>query len=189
MHIYVLLIWLQPFGLGYFRNPFVALKETFKTYYAPNMDDFWYFVNEFVHFHGFQIWLRNPRNRQTHSQKNWKYSIWEHNLRISVVTNWRVSTNSISRPNFVVIRIVEHIERWNSKGRSGTILTNFSKKSFAAFLQWHPEAIHIWLTHQSKALIFYFDMRKKLISYFENFVGNRQTKFHEFKLRVCVNTF
>ena len=29
------------------------------------------------------------------------------------------------------------------KGAQGTILTNFSKKSFAAFLQWHPEAIHI----------------------------------------------
>ena len=34
-----------------------------------------------------------------------------------------------------------------------------------------------------------FNMRKKLISNFENFVGNRQTKFHEFKFRVCVNTF
>ena len=29
------------------------------------------------------------------------------------------------------------------KGAQGTILTNFSKKSFAAFLQWHPEAIHM----------------------------------------------
>ena len=53
-----------------------------------------------------------------------------------------------------------------------------------------PEAIHIWLTHHSKALIFYFDdIRKKWISDFENFIGNRQAKFYEFKLRVCVITF
>ena len=75
------------------------------------------------------------------------------------------------------------------KGAQGRIFTNFLKNSFAAFLKLHPKAIHIWLTHQSKALIFYFDMRKKLISDFVNFMRNRQIKFHEFKLRVCVNTF
>jgi len=29
------------------------------------------------------------------------------------------------------------------KGAQVTILTNFFKTSFAAFLQWHPEAIHV----------------------------------------------
>ena len=29
------------------------------------------------------------------------------------------------------------------KGAQGTILTNFSKKRFAAFPQWHPKAAHI----------------------------------------------
>ena len=74
---------------------------------------------------------------------------------------------------------------WNSKRRSGYNFDQFFKNNFPAFLQLHPEAIHIWLAHQSKALIFYFDMRKKFISDFGNFVGNRQTKFHEFKHKVC----
>ena len=41
-------------------------------------------------------------------------------------------------------------------------------------------------THQSKALIFFFSIKQILSWIFENFVGNRQTKFHILKFRVCV---
>ena len=46
----------------------------------------------------------------------------------------------------------------------------------------------IWSTHQSKALIFYFGIKKILSWIFENFVGNRQTKFHILKFSGGVNT-
>ena len=64
----------------------------------------------------------------------------------------------------------------------------FYKIYFAAFLHRSFEVIQIWLTHQSKALIFYFGMKKILSPIFENFVGNRQTKFHILKFRVCKHT-
>ena len=143
------------------------------------------------------------------------------------------------------------IERWNSKVRSGYSFDSIYKIYFAAFLHRSFEVIQIWLTHQSKGLIFYlsvknffnrvtlilkkksafstssnygfpkvfciekipkffrlrrnkggavkrggavdsnspdFGMKKVLSPIFESFVGNRQTKFHILKFRVCVNT-
>ena len=67
-------------------------------------------------------------------------------------------------------------------------LTHFTKKSFAAFSHRKVKVAQIWYTHQSKAMIFYFGMKKILRPIFENFVGNRQIKFHILKFRVCVNT-
>ena len=82
-----------------------------------------------------------------------------------------------------------HVERWNSKWSSGHSFDSISKIYFAAFLHRNFEVIQIWLTHQSKGLIFYFGMKKVLSpQIFERFVGNRQTKFHILKFRVCVNT-
>ena len=46
----------------------------------------------------------------------------------------------------------------------------------------------IWSSHQSKALIFYFGIKKFLSWIFENFVEKRPTKFHILKFRVCVDT-
>ena len=67
-------------------------------------------------------------------------------------------------------------------------LTHFLKKTFVAISDWKSNVAQIWSTHQSKALIFYFDMKKILSRIFKNFVGNRQTKFHVLKFRVCVST-
>ena len=66
-----------------------------------------------------------------------------------------------------------NIERWNSKGRSGYNFDQFSKKKFATSLQWHPEAIHIWLTPSIESSHFLLWHEKKMISDFKNFVGNR----------------
>ena len=43
-------------------------------------------------------------------------------------------------------------------------------------------------SHQSKAVIFYFDMKKVLMPKFEKFLGNRQNEFQEFKFNVCLHT-
>ena len=60
------------------------------------------------------------------------------------------------------------------------------QKMFDAF--WHRKLkmAQTWSTHQSTALIFYFGMKKISSWIFDNFVENRQTKFHEFKFSVCV---
>ena len=76
----------------------------------------------------------------------------------------------------------------NSKGPSGYNFSWFYKIYFTAFLHKSFKIAYIWLTHQSKALIFYFDMKKILSPIFENFLENRQSKFHVFKFNVCVNT-
>ena len=48
---------------------------------------------------------------------------------------------------------------------------------------------YIWLTHQSKALIFYFGMKKILILIFEKFGENRQSRLDELEFSVCLHTF
>ena len=81
------------------------------------------------------------------------------------------------------------IERRNSKVRSGYIFWLILQKTFAAF----------WLTPKVKSdtdMInpsiessdFLFWHEKILSWVFEDFVKNRQTKFHILKFRVCVNT-
>ena len=60
--------------------------------------------------------------------------------------------------------------------------------TFATFSHWKLKVVQIWSAHQSKALIFYFGIKKILSRIFENFVENRQTKFHILKFTVCVNT-
>ena len=74
------------------------------------------------------------------------------------------------------------------KGRSGYTFWLILQKTFAAFSHRKIKVAQIWSTHQSKALIFYFGINKILSWIFENFVKNRQTKFHVLKFRVCVNT-
>ena len=61
------------------------------------------------------------------------------------------------------------------------------QKTFAAFSQRKLKVAQIWSTHQSKALIFYLAWKNVELN-FENFVENRQPKFHILKFRVCVNT-
>ena len=51
----------------------------------------------------------------------------------------------------------KHIETRNSKGRSGSDFYWFLKIYFAAFSHQSPGEMQIWLTHQSKAIILYFD--------------------------------
>ena len=112
---------------------------------------------------------------------NWMSFTWKTQ---KLVRKWK---NLFSIINSFYHRIM-NLERWNSKGRSGYSFDSIYKIYFAAFLHRSFEVIQIWLTHQSKALIFYFGMKKVLSPIFESFVGNRQTKFHILKFRVCVNT-
>ena len=56
----------------------------------------------------------------------------------------------------------KHLESENSKVGSGYTFWLISKKYFAAFSQQNLETIHLWLTHQSKALIFYFELKNIL---------------------------
>ena len=79
-----------------------------------------------------------------------------------------------------------NLERWNSKGTQGTILNNVSKKVLAlSYTQSDPYMINPSIESYN----FLLWHEKKLIVEIVNFIGNRKIKFHEFKLRVCVNTF
>ena len=69
-----------------------------------------------------------------------------------------------------------YIESGNSKARSGCSFLQISQKYFVAVSQANFEEINRWLTHQSKALILYFDSEKNSISFFKNFVRNRQSE-------------
>ena len=80
-----------------------------------------------------------------------------------------------------------YIERWNSKGRSGYSFDWFYKIYFAAFLHRSFEVIQIWLTHQSKALIFYFGMKNFLSMIFENLWETDKVNFTSSNL-MCVYT-
>ena len=94
----------------------------------------------------------------------------------------------ITEPNITNIFNILYIEMWNLKGRSGYSFDSIYKIYFASFLHRRFEVIQIWFTHQSTALIFYFGMKKVFSPIFEGFVGNRQTKFHILKFRVCKHT-
>ena len=81
-----------------------------------------------------------------------------------------------------------YIERWNSKGRSGYSFDSIYKIYFAAFL--HRSlfvVIQIWLTHQSKALIFYFGMKNFFNLIFENLWKTDKLNFTSSNL-MCVYT-
>ena len=68
-------------------------------------------------------------------------------------------------------------------------LTHFTKKLLPlSHTQKVKSGTDIWSTHQSKALLFYFGIKKFLSLSFENFVENRQTQFHILKFRVCKHT-
>ena len=86
-------------------------------------------------------------------------------------------------------RIVSNLYRGEiQKWPQPTLFDWFYKIIFAAFLKWNPVSVYIWLTHQSKALIFYFDMKKILNQNFQNFVENRQSNIRVFKFSVCLHT-
>ena len=53
----------------------------------------------------------------------------------------------------------------NSKGHSGYIFWFILQKNFAAFSHRKLKVEQIWPTHQSKALIFYFDIKKFWIEF------------------------
>ena len=76
----------------------------------------------------------------------------------------------------------------NSKERSGYTFWLILQKTFAAFSHRKLKVVQIWSIHQSKAVIFYFVIKKNLSWVFENFVGNRQTQFHILNFRVCKHT-
>ena len=46
----------------------------------------------------------------------------------------------------------------------------------------------IWLTHQSKALIFYFDMKNFFNLIFKNLWKTDKVNFNKFKFNVCLHT-
>ena len=79
------------------------------------------------------------------------------------------------------------IERWNSKRRSGYSFDSIYKIYFAAFLHRSFEVIQIWLTHQSKALIFYFGMKNFFNLIFENLWKTDKVNFTSSNL-MCVYT-
>ena len=64
----------------------------------------------------------------------------------------------------------EKIERRNSKGRSGYTFCLILQKTFA---HRKLKVAQIWSAHQSKAVIFYFVIKKFLSWIFENFVENK----------------
>ena len=75
----------------------------------------------------------------------------------------------------------------NSKGRSGYSFDSIYKIYFAAFLHRSFEVIQIWLTHQSKALIFYFGMKNFFNLIFENLWKTDKVNFTSSNL-MCVYT-
>ena len=100
--------------------------------------------------------------------------------------NWNIIKRV--KVNKFIFLLLFHEEKRNSKGRSGYTFWLILQKTFAAFSHRKLKVVQIWSPHQSKALIFYFGIKKILSWIFEHFFGNRQTKFHILKFRVCVNT-
>ena len=90
--------------------------------------------------------------------------------------------------NFCSIFISHHkIERRNSKVRSGYSFDSIYKIYFAAFLHRSFVVIQIWLTHQSKALIFQFGTKNFFNLIFENFWKTDKVNFTSSNL-MCVYT-
>ena len=83
---------------------------------------------------------------------------------------------------FVYLGRNVQVERWNSKGRSGYSFDWIYKFYFVVFL-----VIQVWLTHQSKALIFYFGMKNFFNLIFENLWKTDKMNFTSSNL-MCVYT-
>ena len=82
-----------------------------------------------------------------------------------------------------------YVKRWNWKGRSGYSFNSIYKIYFAAFLHRSFEVIQIWLTHQSKAMIFYFGMKSFFNLIFENLWKTDKLNFIFWNLEcVCKHT-
>ena len=79
------------------------------------------------------------------------------------------------------------IETRNSKGRSGSDFYWFLKIYFDAFSHPSPGEMQIWLTHQSKAIILFFDTEKFLSPVFEIFRETDKVNFTNSNL-MCVYT-
>ena len=125
-------------------------------------------------------------NDFTFSQKSrqikqfWNYKIFPNQ---TILKAWNLPKSIIFTPWFCKKKktIIQ-------KSTQATLFDSFYKTNFAAFLHRKVKVAQIWSAHQSKALIFYFGMRKILSWNFENFVGNRQSGFHKFKFSVCLHT-
>ena len=61
-------------------------------------------------------------------------------------------------------------------------------KTSLSLSQQKLKILHIWLTHQSEVLIFYFDMKKILNQNFQNFLEKRRSNIRVIKFRVCLHT-
>ena len=79
------------------------------------------------------------------------------------------------------------LKRRNSKGRSGYIFWLILQKTFAAFSHWKLKVAQIWSTHQSKALIFYFGMKKFGVGFLKILWETDKVHFTSLNL-VCVYT-
>ena len=80
-----------------------------------------------------------------------------------------------------------NVERRNSKGRSGKLFDLFYKKNFSRFLtRWVKSGTDI-IDSSIESSHFLFCHKKILSRIFENFVGNRQSTFHEFKFSVYLH--
>ena len=77
-----------------------------------------------------------------------------------------------------------YIEMRNSKVASAYTFWLILQNYFCSFFKMEPSIV----THQSKALIFYFDMEKNWNQKFQNFVENRQNNIRVFKFSVCLHT-
>ena len=80
--------------------------------------------------------------------------------------------------------IVFHLERRNSKDRSGYVFFLVLEILFLQVPQRELKNIHRWLIYQSKAISLYFGTGKNSNQIFHISVENRQTKFNF--LKFCV---
>ena len=83
--------------------------------------------------------------------------------------------------------LIVQIERRNSKGRSGYTFGLILQKTFAVFSHQKLKVAQIWSTHQSKALIFYFGMKKFWVGFLKILWETDKLNFIFWNLR-CVYT-
>ena len=82
---------------------------------------------------------------------------------------------------------IQKLERRNSKGRSGHTFWLILQKTFAAFSHRKLKVAQIWSTHQSKALIFYFGIKKFGVGFLKILWETDKVHFTSSNL-VCVYT-
>ena len=82
---------------------------------------------------------------------------------------------------------ISQLERRNSKGRSGYTFWLILQKTFAAFSHRKLKVAQIWSTHQSKALIFFFGMKKFGVGFLKILWETDKVHFTSSNL-VCVYT-